>query len=78
MYRRLLAIQERRLGPDRIEVSDALASLAEVCLAEKNYREARQLEERALAIRRKVLGPNHPDTVKTLKQYTFLLRKSKD
>ena len=78
MYRRLLAIQERRLGPDSIEVSDALASLAAVCMAEKNYREARQLEERALAIRRAVLGPQHPDTVKTFKQYTFLLRKSKE
>jgi tetratricopeptide (TPR) repeat protein len=78
MYRRLLALQEQRMGPDRIEVSDALASLAEVCAAEKNYREAKQLEERALAIRRTLLGPQHPDTVKTLKQYTFLLRKSKE
>jgi tetratricopeptide (TPR) repeat protein len=78
MYRRLLALQEQRFGPDRVEVSDALASLAEVCAVQKNYREAKRLEERALAIRRVVLGPEHPDTVKTLKQYTFLLRKSKD
>ena len=57
LYRRLLAVQEQRLGPDRIEVSDALASLAKVCAAEKNDREATQLEKRALAIRRTLLGP---------------------
>ena len=78
LYRRLVGVQEQRRGPDAIEVSNALAGLAEVCAAQKNYKEAKQHEERALAIRRTVLGPQHPETVRTLKQYTFLLRKSKD
>ena len=78
LLRRVLAAQEARLGPDAIEVSNVLASLAETCAAQKNYREAKRLEERALAIRKAVLGPQHPDTVKTLRQYTLLLRKSKD
>ncbi len=78
LYRCRLALQEQKLGPDRLEVSNALADLAEVCTVRKNYREARQLEERALAIRQAVLGPQHPETVKTLKLYTLLLRKSKE
>jgi tetratricopeptide (TPR) repeat protein len=78
LYRRRLALQEQRLGPDRLEVSNALADLAEVCSAQKNYREAKQLEQRALAIRQAVLGPQHPETVKTLKAYTLLLHKSKE
>jgi tetratricopeptide (TPR) repeat protein len=78
LYRRALGIDEQRFGPDHIEVSNILVSLAQVCTAEKKYREAKQLEGRALAIRRAVLGPEHPDTVKTFKQYTMLLHKSKD
>jgi len=78
IYRRVLAIQEKRFGPDAIEVSNTLASLAEACAAQKHYREAKQVEGRALAIRQAVLGSQHPETVKVLKQYTFLLRKSKD
>ena len=78
MFRRVLAAQELRLGPDGLEVSNALVSLAEACAAQRHYKEAKQLEERALAIRKAVLGPQHPETVRTLQQYTFLLRKSKD
>jgi hypothetical protein len=78
MYRRVVAAEEARFGPDGIEVADSVANLATVCAAEKKFREARQLEERALAIRRVVLGPQHPDTVAALRQYTLLLRKSKD
>jgi tetratricopeptide (TPR) repeat protein len=78
LFRRVLALQEQRVGPDGIELSNALASLSDACAVQKKYKEARQLEQRALAIRRVVLGPQHPDTVRTEKQYAFLLRKSKD
>jgi tetratricopeptide (TPR) repeat protein len=78
MYRRALEVEESRFGPNGTGAADTLVDLATVCTAEKKYREAKQLEERALAIRRAVLGPDHPDTQKALRQYTTLLRKVKD
>ena len=38
------------------------------------YAEAEPLYKRALAIREKVLGPEHPDTADSLKSYAALLR----
>src|SRR5260370_324592 len=39
------------------------------------YTEAEPLYERALAIREKALGPEHPDVATTLENYASLLRK---
>ena len=75
MLRRVLGLQESRLGPDHIQVARVLEYTAATCAAQKHYREARQLEGRALAIRQAVLGPQHPDTILAQKQYSLLLRK---
>jgi tetratricopeptide (TPR) repeat protein len=42
------------------------------------YAEARKLSERALAIREKVLGPDHPDTASSLNNLGYLLQAQGD
>ena len=44
--------------------------------AQGKYAEAEPLYRRALAIREKALGPEHPDVAKTLENYAELLRKA--
>ena len=39
------------------------------------YEQAEPLYQRALAIREQALGPEHPETLKTLQNYANLLRK---
>ena len=75
LFRRYLSLQEERYGPDSVEAALALFNLAEACAAQKKYREARQFEGRAVAIRQAVLGPQHPDTIQARKLYTSLLHK---
>jgi len=77
LYRRVLDLREAQFGPGHLYTADTLANLAEICAAQQNYKEAERLVGRALAIRQNVLGPKHPDTVASLKRYTFLMRKSK-
>ena len=40
------------------------------------YAEAQPLYKRALAIREKALGPEHPDVAQSLENYSALLRKT--
>ena len=75
LFRRILAIQEARFGPDHAQVANALVNLAMACAAQKNFREAKQIEGRAVAIRQAVLGPQHPETLQAMKQYSFLSHK---
>lgn len=77
LFRRVLDMQEQRFGPDHILVATALMNLAQTCAAQKNYREAKQLESRAVAIRQAALGPKHPDTIQALRQYTLLMRQAR-
>ncbi len=43
--------------------------------AQGNYTEAEPLYQRALAIREKALGPEHPQVAQSLENYAALLRK---
>ena len=62
-YRRALAIREKALGPDHLEVAKSLDNLAKCCGDDE---EADRLYRRALAIREKALGPEHPEVVESL------------
>ncbi len=52
-------------------------NLALLYSAQGKYAEAEPLHERALAIREKALGPEHPNVAKSLENYSDLLRKTR-
>jgi len=55
----------------------ALYNLAALYLAQGKYAEAEPLFQRALAVREKALGPEHPDTITVIENYAELLRRMK-
>jgi hypothetical protein len=60
LYRRALAINEKRLGPDRPTVATGLNNLAVLLQATNRLAEAEPLMRRALALNEKSLGADHP------------------
>ncbi|MBO0756798.1 MAG: CHAT domain-containing protein, partial [Bradyrhizobiaceae bacterium] len=61
IMKRVLAIDEKALGPDHPDVSRDLGNLAALYQAQGRYAEAEPIMKRALAIDEKALGPDHPD-----------------
>jgi tetratricopeptide (TPR) repeat protein len=61
-----LEIREKRLGPDHLDVSQAINGLATLHYYKGDYAKAEPLYQRALAIREKSLGPEHPDVAASL------------
>jgi tetratricopeptide (TPR) repeat protein len=63
LHERALAIREKALGPEHLDVAQSLAqtltSLAELLSRQARYAEAQPLFERALAIWDTNLGPEH-------------------
>jgi class 3 adenylate cyclase/tetratricopeptide (TPR) repeat protein len=59
LHAHALAIREKILGPDHLDVATSLTNLAIVCGEQGRQDEALQLFARALAIREKALGPDH-------------------
>jgi len=59
---RAYAIRARVLGPDEVDVADALAAIASVHSTQGKAAEANRDNQRALAIYEKRLGPDHPQT----------------
>ncbi len=57
-------------------MASSLSYLAECVSAQDNQAEAESLFKRALAIREKTLGPDHPDVAASLESYATLLRKT--
>jgi tetratricopeptide (TPR) repeat protein len=55
----LVAMRQRVLGADDLEIAGYLANLADIYCAEQEYARAEPLYLRSLAIREKSLGPNH-------------------
>jgi CHAT domain-containing protein len=55
-----LAIREKSLGPEHLDVARSLYTLGRVLWQAGEYKEAKATWERALAIREKALGPTHP------------------
>ena len=62
----VVAIRERALGPDHLDVIRALSSLATLSLLSGRYAEAEPLYQRSLAIREMALGPDHPPVAESL------------
>ena len=60
---RLVADQERVLGPDHPDTLTARSNLANAYRAAGRLDEAISLHEQALAARERVLGPDHPSTL---------------
>ena len=66
LAQRALAIREKALGPDHLDVAQSLSSLAAIYVYQGRYADAEPLERRALAINEKALGPNHPNVATSL------------
>jgi len=66
LYKRVLAIREKALGSDHIDVATLLYDLGWIYYKQGRFPEAEQLEKRALAIREKSLGPDHVDVASSL------------
>jgi YD repeat-containing protein len=56
-----IAISEKLHGPDSLALAPQIDLLAAAAQADRRIDEARVLHERALEIRKKTLGPKHPD-----------------
>ena len=69
-----LAIREKALGPDHLDVARSLSNLAALFQAQGRYLEAEPPLKRALAIREKALGPEHPDLTTSLNNLASLYR----
>ncbi len=74
LYRRALAIREKVLGPEHLDVATSLNNLAALYLGQGKYAEAEPLYQRALAIKEKTLGPEDPEVALILGNYATLLR----
>jgi Tfp pilus assembly protein PilF len=60
------------------QCADLLNRAGSYSVGRAGYSAARQLHERALAIREKVLGPEHPDTAQSLNNLGVLLKEHGD
>lgn len=63
---------EKSAGPGSREVASALNNEAELYNKLHRYAEAEPLYKRSLAIRQQVLGPDHPDTIKSMNRLAEL------
>ena len=61
LYPRALALAEKTLAPDALELAVPLNGLAVLYKNQARFAEARRLYRRALAIVEKTLGPDHPE-----------------
>jgi tetratricopeptide (TPR) repeat protein/predicted Ser/Thr protein kinase len=74
LQERALAIEEKALGADHLEVASTLSSLAGVAWGEGKYAEARGYQERSLAITEKALGAGHPEVANALSNLGVLAK----
>lgn len=66
LYRRSLAIKEKKLGKSHPEVAKALNDLARAYVGQDKYAEAAGLHQRALVIQEAKVGKNHLDVATTV------------
>jgi len=74
LYRRALAMQERRYGPNDPQVASLLNNLASLLTATNRLTEAEPLMRRALAIAEKNFGPEHANVATHLNNLAQLLQ----
>ena len=72
LFKRALAIKEKALGSDHLEVAVALHDLAKLCQKLSRLSEAEPLFKRALSIAEGALGPEHPWIATVLRDLTDL------
>ena len=75
---RALALREKMLGPEHLEVANALHLLALILDDKHDYAKAESPNLRALAIREKALGPDHPDVALSLFNLAWLAKVKQD
>jgi len=75
---RALAIREKFLGENHIEVADTLNELATMHYRRGDYAQAERLFQRALAISEKVLGEDHPEVARPLNNLAFIYQTRGD
>lgn len=75
LYKQALAVRERTLGRDHIDVARSLDNLASVYRRQGKQRQAEPLLRRALAIRQRVLGANHPEVARSRENLASLMRE---
>jgi|GEM_PF-645840 len=75
-YKRILAMDEKALGPEDPSVAASLNNLANNYRVLGKYAEAEPLYKRALKIWVKILGPEHPLVAHIQESYADLLRKT--
>ena len=63
-YERALAIREKQLSPDHVDVAHTYNNLGTVYHAKGELDQAKDYYERALAIREKQLNPDHVDVAR--------------
>jgi len=76
--REALAIRERELGPEHIEVAHSLDSLSTLDYARANFDSAERLSRRSLAIYRKRYGETHVDIARALSDVAVALSAKGD
>lgn len=69
---RVLALAETSFGGDDVRVADALANLAELRVAKKEYESAETLIRRAHAIYEKKIGADSPQAITMLRRLTVI------
>ena len=67
LSQQVIAIRERMLTQEHLEMAHSLNELAQVHRQQGKYTQAEQLFQRALAIREQRLGPEHPHTAYALR-----------
>ncbi|AGY57187.1 tetratricopeptide repeat protein [Gloeobacter kilaueensis] len=72
---RALAIQQKILGPEHLQVARSLGGLANLYRDQGDYATAKTLAQRALTIRENVLGTDHPDVATSLSSLSILYWK---
>lgn len=78
LYRRALAIEERRLGMEHLDLVTLLNNLAIIYETQGRYPEAEILFERTLAIKERSLPPGHPSTHTAISNLTCLYEMQGD
>jgi tetratricopeptide (TPR) repeat protein len=68
LYKRALAIGEKALNPNDVDIGDHLRNLGLLYHLQDRYAVAEAIYKRALAIRETAIGRDHPDVAYVLRQ----------
>ncbi len=74
-YERVLALREKVVGPEHLDIATSLNNLGLTLYYLGKYEPALEMQERALAVRQKLLGPEHPHVANSLTNLGLVLWK---